>query len=232
MPKKGDFTSASRAAEFAQEQHDERSEKAQRVDERNRAPVTTDASRWADNPEALDFPGVDTPTSDPKLLPKDQKNKARTDVAAKAKGEAQRVTPQPARNSSAPETEVSGLFGTDVSLSVEEAFEDVGDKTVELGERALNAARPPESALQEQQEAAAGAASDFEQFGETVASELEETFTDLEDRGFGVDRSDVAAVAQDERRQSEKFGIPKKDATGLAVTTANRFKVGDCTNSL
>jgi hypothetical protein len=67
----------------------------------------------------------------------------------------------------------------------------------------------------------------FDEFGEEASSQLEETFTDLQDRGFGVDRSDVAEVARDERKQSEEYGIPKKDPTGLAVVTANRFKVGD-----
>jgi hypothetical protein len=48
-----------------------RSEQAVQVDERRRAPVTTDYDKWKDNPGRWDFPGVDTPTQDPNLRPKD-----------------------------------------------------------------------------------------------------------------------------------------------------------------
>lgn len=44
----------------ASEIHDERSPKAQRVDERRGAPVTTDLDKWASNPDEFDYPGVDT----------------------------------------------------------------------------------------------------------------------------------------------------------------------------
>jgi len=50
-----------------------RSEAAVRADERQRAPVTTDYEKWKDNKSRWDFPGVDTPTQEPNLLPKDVK---------------------------------------------------------------------------------------------------------------------------------------------------------------
>jgi hypothetical protein len=50
-----------------------RSEEAVRQDERKRAPVTTDLEQWKSNPGRWDFPGVDTPTQEPKALPKDYK---------------------------------------------------------------------------------------------------------------------------------------------------------------
>jgi NAD-dependent DNA ligase len=49
----------------------QRSDKARRVDERNRAPITTDVEKWRESPDEFDFPGVDTPTSDPDLKEKD-----------------------------------------------------------------------------------------------------------------------------------------------------------------
>jgi len=50
-----------------------RSEEAVRTDDRKRAPVTTDYEKWKKNPGVWDFPGVDTPTNEPNLLPKDVK---------------------------------------------------------------------------------------------------------------------------------------------------------------
>jgi hypothetical protein len=44
----------------ASELHDERSRKAQRVDERRGAPVTSNLDKWASNPDEYDYPGVDT----------------------------------------------------------------------------------------------------------------------------------------------------------------------------
>lgn len=117
------------------------------------------------------------------------------------------------------------LPNTGVASGSHDGFSGVGSRTDE--QRRLEEGEPPEQALQEQQQSLTGMNAGFEQFGEDVASELEDTYQDLEDRGFGVDRSDVAEVARDERQQSEEYGIPKKDPTGLAVVTANRFKVGD-----
>jgi len=57
-----------------------RSEEAVRQDERRRAPVTTDLERWKNNKSGLDFPGVDTPTQNPNLLPKDLKQKQQPDT--------------------------------------------------------------------------------------------------------------------------------------------------------
>jgi len=50
-----------------------RSEEAVRTDERRRAPITTDLEQWKESPGAFDFPGVDTPTQEPNVLPKDYK---------------------------------------------------------------------------------------------------------------------------------------------------------------
>lgn len=53
-----------------------RSKEAVRVDEQRRAPITTDVDTWKENPGEFDFPGVDTPTQEPKVLPKDHKKGA------------------------------------------------------------------------------------------------------------------------------------------------------------
>lgn len=48
-----------------------RSERAVREDDRQRAPITTNYETWKDSPGRWDFPGVDTPTQEPKTKPKD-----------------------------------------------------------------------------------------------------------------------------------------------------------------
>jgi hypothetical protein len=41
--------------------HRSRSPRARRVDDRRKAPITTDLDQWASNPNRWDYPGVDTP---------------------------------------------------------------------------------------------------------------------------------------------------------------------------
>lgn len=61
----GEFEVDRRDKRRAEKAHQERSVEAREVDNRRRAPVTTDFDRWEDNPDGLDFPGVDTPLSAP-----------------------------------------------------------------------------------------------------------------------------------------------------------------------
>jgi len=58
--------------------HEERSAEAQRVDENRRARVTTDFSKWANNKDAFDFPGVDTP--DQRRPRREEKDRGFVDV--------------------------------------------------------------------------------------------------------------------------------------------------------
>jgi hypothetical protein len=44
-----------------------RGDNAVRTDNRRRAPITTEKEKWVDNPGRYDYPGVDTPTDDPRL---------------------------------------------------------------------------------------------------------------------------------------------------------------------
>jgi len=59
-----------------------RSQEAARADKAKRAPITTDKERWKDNKGELDFPGVDTPTADPQVLPKDLRQEQRPNTTA------------------------------------------------------------------------------------------------------------------------------------------------------
>jgi len=54
-----------------------RPQEAAAADKGKRAPVTTDLERWKDNKGKLDYPGVDTPTDDPQVLPKDLRQEQR-----------------------------------------------------------------------------------------------------------------------------------------------------------
>jgi len=56
----------------ARDTRHERSDHARRMDQHNRAPVTTDVDEWRNNKDRLDFPGVDTPTDQPDLKRKDR----------------------------------------------------------------------------------------------------------------------------------------------------------------
>lgn len=49
----------SRLLEF----HESRSERAQRVDEARKAPITNDPDEWMAAPDEYDYPGVDTPSA-------------------------------------------------------------------------------------------------------------------------------------------------------------------------
>jgi hypothetical protein len=49
-----------------------RSQEAARADKSKRAPITTDYDQWKENKGEVDFPGVDTPTDNPKVQRKDR----------------------------------------------------------------------------------------------------------------------------------------------------------------
>jgi hypothetical protein len=132
-----------------------RSEEAVRQDDQKRAPVTTNYDKWKQSPGQWDFPGVDTPTQEPNLLPKDLKagNPDTTDFDARDEREQERKQqsfPQkknaasgksnfilqtederiPASDETAEARGIDefGVFAEarDVSLSPDEAFQGVG----------------------------------------------------------------------------------------------------------
>jgi hypothetical protein len=150
---------------LARRAHLSRSQEAQASDAAKRAPVTTNASRYASQPGELDYPGVDTPSTDPNVLPKDLRQEQRpatTDAPEPAQMRTQPPeTPTVEKGTQAPEPLTTGLFSQDVSLSPEEAFEGVGRGDpggatgVEAGarvdeQRRLGSGRPPAEALDRQ----------------------------------------------------------------------------------
>lgn len=114
----GDFGVTRIELEFVRDKHEARPAESRRIDEERRAKVTTDSQAWANNPDEYDFPGVDTPSSDPRVLPKDFKHSAEVRTSARASNE------MPAGLGEIPEGEASRtqLANTDVSLSPDEAF--------------------------------------------------------------------------------------------------------------
>lgn len=67
----GDFNIDISDKDSAEAAHEQRSAESQRIDERMRAPITTDLDKWKDNPDKYDYPGVDTPTGEPDAKRKD-----------------------------------------------------------------------------------------------------------------------------------------------------------------
>jgi hypothetical protein len=59
---RGDFRVDRQLYSEGREMHNERSARAQDVDEQRRARVTTDFSKWANNMDEFDYPGIDTPS--------------------------------------------------------------------------------------------------------------------------------------------------------------------------
>lgn len=120
---------------LARRAHLSRSKEAQASDAAKRAPVTTNASRYASQPGELDYPGVDTPSTDPNVLPKDLRQKQRPAATDPPDPPQRRTqppdTPSNERNTQAPEPLTTGLAKQDVSLSPEEAFEGVGSGSSE-----------------------------------------------------------------------------------------------------
>jgi hypothetical protein len=109
-----------------------RSKEAIRQDDQKRAPITTDVERWKNNKSGLDFPGVDTPTQDPKVLPKDlkQKQQPRTtepDAQSQAKQSGGfDAFPEAAAGGSMEDAFMAEMAGRDVPASPDEVTRGVG----------------------------------------------------------------------------------------------------------
>jgi len=83
----GDFRVASTSLESVTEFQEERNMRSKAADKERRAPVTTDVRTWYENPDEYDYPGVDTPSESPQLLPKDLKQNRKPATTGKASGE-------------------------------------------------------------------------------------------------------------------------------------------------
>jgi len=219
-----------------------RSQNAAIADKSKRAPVTTDLDRWKENKGELDFPGVDTPSDDPQVLPKDLRQEQRpatTDPPDPPQTRTQPPeTPSTEKGTQAPEPLTSGLFTQDVSLSPEEAFEGVGRGDpggatgVEAGarvdeQRRLGSGRPPDIARGEDpfdMSNSGGALDDSTDdegvFGEQIDSEDRSAIRQLE-------RSSAATGERSEQIERLRFeDEPPEQARQAFVETADTLLGG------
>lgn len=68
----GDFNVFDDDFQEAQQIHQQRSSRERRQDNSKRARVTEDFGLWQSDPDSFDFPGVDTPSDNPRIAPKDK----------------------------------------------------------------------------------------------------------------------------------------------------------------
>jgi len=119
----GDFSVSDYAHGLAKDYHEGRDPDSKRVDKQKRAPVTTDYQQWRSSPGELDYPGVDTPTNEPSVLPKDLQQQPKPGLAPEATG---RMPTDISVDD--PDLERTRLLNTDLSLSPDEAFGRVGGR--------------------------------------------------------------------------------------------------------
>lgn len=122
MPNIGDFSVGAYQQRLARDQQDTRSPEARAQDAEKRAPVTTNFAAWADDPDHLDFPGIDTPSESPHVLPKDQMDPVPTTPTRAARND---KPSQPLEQAPAASKEMD-LVRNDVPASPEEVFGGVG----------------------------------------------------------------------------------------------------------
>lgn len=114
-----------------------RSQEAAAADKGKRAPVTTDYERWKDNKGELDFPGADTPTDDPQVLPKDLRQKQRPATTDPP----ERPTPKrdETENAAGPLSSTLGVSpevtDTDPTRSFQDELVDPGERRAAGGRR-------------------------------------------------------------------------------------------------
>lgn len=160
--KVGDFLVLTGHKEAAEETHAERSEEAKRVETSRRAPITTSYQAWKSNPDHYDFPGVDTPSEEPNVLPKDLTHEEPAKTSHEVRGEA----PHPPLTEEDMDANERVLSEMGVPASPEEVFEGMYVRSTgdgmggpmynrDLGrpvetDRAEEEQRPPESALKRQ----------------------------------------------------------------------------------
>jgi len=212
----GDFRVESEEYEEAQEEYQQQSPEARQVDSRRRAPITTNEDRYAQNPGKLDFPGVDTPSSDPNALPKDYKRGGdfettevdeETEVATGREPEWQRDIGGESVTSfdiaeEVPEGQVPGVAPGDFEMGAGESMVsmNVGGPTFNRKEeRVVETDRldqeqaPPEEALQRQSQDD----STLFQFPEWTLSRGQ---TYLNEKVYGEEREDLRPLREKVRR--------------------------------
>lgn len=122
----GDFLITEAAEERAEERFSEKSQRSQRQDRGRRAPVTTDYSKWESDTDHWDFPGVDTPTESPSVLPKDLQTASKPRTVDADSPDGRSVIDPLSSEERAQEEFLAGVSERDVSLSPDEGLRGVG----------------------------------------------------------------------------------------------------------
>jgi len=227
----GDFWVEFAAQDKARARNDprSRSEEAVRQDEQKRAPITTDLEEWKNNKSGLDFPGVDTPTQNPKALPKDYKRGGdfqTTDVdedseVATGTPGGFAANPEAAAGGSMEDAFMAEMVGRDVPASPEET-EGVGAVGMTAlggfnqgmggerrpreeieGSRLSSSDREPEGTLENVRPPDAALQSQNENSGKTVelpAWTLSRGQTYLNEKVYGEEREDLRPLREKVRR--------------------------------
>ena len=118
-----------------------RSQEAAAADKGKRAPVTTDYERWKDNKGELDFPGVDTPTAEPTVKPKDLRQKQRPATTDPPDPPTPRVNPDTGLGEGISDTFAVGagvspeVQDSDPTRSFEDELIDPGERRAAGGRR-------------------------------------------------------------------------------------------------
>jgi len=207
----GDFEVEDDEYEEAQEEFAQQSPEARRVDNRRRAPITTNEDVYAQAPGRYDYPGVDTPTQDPKALPKDYKAGDPRTTEVNEESEVAQGRPQPqseVSNLGTPKVFETMLSDADVSLAPDEAFNFTGavspnalggNDEVSGGERAptQEPEQPPMPALKRQEQKQGKGINSGETPADDIAFHYEEGDFDMSLRDF------KRRVKREERKSSE-----------------------------
>jgi len=236
----GDFWVGFAAQDKARARNDprSRSEEAVRQDEKRRAPVTTDLEQWKENPGRWDFPGVDTPTQEPKALPKDYKAGGEftttdvdtdTEVATGSDRSGFAAYPEAAAGGSMEDAFMAEMVGRDVPASPGEVRDgamvdsminnNIGGPIYQAGvgpretDRSDRMQKPPERALRKQKNDKGIQGGDSD--GDEIA--------------FIYRNSDVDLELDEFRRRTKRVGrkMGLNDAFGNAQMVANDPEINE-----
>jgi len=220
---RGDFIVRRNEIEDARGTHNARSKEAQNADEGKRAPITTNDERYATAPGRWDYPGVDTPTQEPKALPKDYKRGGEFSTT-EVDEETEVATGSPSGFAAHPEAAAGGsmkdafmaeMAGRDVPASPEEVTRGVGlGMPSAPGGQAFNAreGRPMEVDRMDQEQAPPDAALRRQQRKEGKG--IKSGDTGAGDIAFIYENEDTGGVSLAEFRRRVKR--KKREMAGAA----------------
>jgi hypothetical protein len=129
--RRGDFLVPKDELDRAEEVFADRSPRSQAVDRAFREPITEDVEQWEETPRLLDYPGVDTPTDEPRHTVWDFPMPAERARFASGRQEGVQLAPDPKRD---PVGLKKGLQAPEESVSfIGEAI----DESIETGKSLL-----------------------------------------------------------------------------------------------